>query len=336
MEGAARLPLAQAKTILKIPVLPISYGDAQPLPGRPHRPGGAQGLARGAADHLPCGRCGATAHLVVRSDWGAKPLYDVIAVMKGARAPDQWVVRGNHRDGWVFGAEDPLSGQTALMEEAKSLGALARGGWRPARTIVYASWDGEEPGLLGSTEWAEAHAPELSAKALVYINTDGNNRGFLDAQASYSLRRLVDEAAADVSDPETGATVRARALAHLQVEALAPDASPELKARAKVAADGGDLPTGDLGSGSDYSPFVQHLGIAAINLGFGDEGQSGGVYHSAYDTFEHYDRFGDPGFVYGVALARTTGRLVLRAADADLGPCSSAIWPPPWGRRSRR
>ncbi|MBA3811968.1 MAG: M28 family peptidase [Caulobacteraceae bacterium] len=320
VEGAPRIPLSQAKTILRIPAVPISHGDAR------HFLAGLAGPVapkawRGA---LPItyhvGGKGASAHLVVRSDWSQKPLYDVIAVMKGARAPDQWVVRGNHRDGWVFGAEDPLSGQTALMEEAKALGALAKGGWRPARTIVYASWDGEEAGLLGSTEWAEAHAPELQAKAVAYINTDGNNRGFLDAQASYSLRRLVDEAAADVTDPETGASVRARALAQIQVEALAPDASPELKARAKIAADGGALPTGDLGSGSDYSPFVQHLGIAAINLGFGDEGQSGGVYHSAYDTFEHYDRFGDPGFAYGVALARTSGRLVLRAADADLSP----------------
>jgi N-acetylated-alpha-linked acidic dipeptidase len=220
----------------------------------------------------------------------------------------------------VFGAQDPLSGHTAMMEEAKSLGALAKSGWRPGRTLVYASWDGEEPGLLGSTEWAETHADELRSKALVYINTDDSERGIVGAQASYSLRRLFDQAASDVTDPETGISVRDRAAAVLQVRALADDGSPQGKASAKSVAQGADLPLGDLGSGSDFTPFAQHLGIASVNLGFGGEGQSGGVYHSAYDTFEHYIRFGDPGFVYGVVLAKTAGRLVLRAADADVAP----------------
>jgi N-acetylated-alpha-linked acidic dipeptidase len=206
------------------------------------------------------------------------------------------------------------------MEEAKSIGALAKTGWRPARTLVYASWDGEEPGLLGSTEWAETHARELQAKAVVYINTDGSNRGLLSAEASYSLRHFFDEATAAVTDPETRVSVRDRAIADIQVKALASDASPESKARAKAAAAGGDVPLGDLGSGSDYTPFVQHLGIASINFGFEGEGQSGGVYHSAYDTFEHYAQWGDPGFVYSVVLAKTAGRLVLRAANADLAP----------------
>jgi N-acetylated-alpha-linked acidic dipeptidase len=320
VEGAPRIPLAEAKTILKIPVLPISWGDAQHFLaalGGPVAPKGWRG-ALPLTYHV--GGAGAAAHILVQSNWDQKPLYDVIAVMKGAREPDQWVVRGNHRDGWVFGAQDPLSGQIALMEEAKSLGALAKTGWRPARTLVYASWDGEEPGLLGSTEWAETHAKELQAKAVVYVNTDGNNRGLINAETSYSLRRLFDEAAADVTDPETSVSVRDRAMAAIQVRALAADASPDLKARAKIARDGGDLPAGDLGSGSDYTPFVQHLGIASINLGYAGEGESGGVYHSAYDTFEHFSRFSDPGFVYSVVLAKTVGRLMLRAADADLAP----------------
>ena len=320
VEGAPRLALGEAKTLMHIPVLPISWGDAEHFLaalGGPVAPRGWRG-ALPITYHV--GGAGASAHLMVQSNWNQKPLYDVIAVMRGGREPDQWVIRGNHRDGWVFGAEDPLSGQTALMEEAKSLGALAKTGWRPARTLVYASWDGEEPGLLGSTEWAETHATDLRSKAVVYINTDGNNRGILSAQASYSLRRLLDQTAASVADPETGASVRDRAAAEIQVHALATDASAELKAGAKLLRDGGDLPTGDLGSGSDYTPFVQHLGIASINFGYEGEGQSGGVYHSAYDTFEHYDRFGDPGFAYGVALAKTAGRLVLRAADADLEP----------------
>ena len=319
VEGAPRIPLSEAKTILKIPTIPISYGDAVHFLSALTGPVGPKGW-RGALPITYHVGGGAQAHLVVQSNWDQKPLYDVIAIMPGAKTPDEWVIRGNHRDGWVFGAEDPLSGQTALMEEAKSLGALAKTGWRPARTLIYASWDGEEPGLLGSTEWAETHAKDLQAKAVLYVNTDGNNRGFLEVGASYSLTGLVNDVAADVTDPETGASVRDRATAHLQVAALATDATPEQKAKAKRIADSGDLPMEDLGSGSDYTPFVQHLGVASINLGYNGEGQSGGVYHSAYDTFDHYERFGDPGFVYGVLLAKTTGRLVLRAADADLLP----------------
>ena len=318
--GAPRLAISDAKTILKIPVLPVSWGDAQHFLAALDGPVAPRSWRGSLPLTYHVGGAGAKARLMVESNWDQKTLYDVIAVIKGAREPDKWVVRGNHRDGWVFGAEDPLSGQIALMEEAKSIGALAKTGWRPSRTLVYASWDGEEPGLLGSTEWAETHAAELQAKAMVYLNTDGSNRGLLSVEASYSLQRLVDEAAAAVTDPETGGAVRDRALAEIQVRALAPDAGAELKAHAKIARDGGDLPVGDLGSGSDYTPFVQHLGVASINFGFEGEGQSGGVYHSAYDTFEHYARFGDPGFVYSVTLAKTAGRLVLRAADADVAP----------------
>lgn len=320
VEGAPRIPRAEAKTILKIPVLPISWGDAQRFLAALDGPVAPKGWRGALPLTYHVGGAGAQVHMVVESNWDQKPLYDVIAVMKGSRQPDTWIVRGNHRDGWVFGAEDPLSGQVALMEEAKALGALAKTGWRPARTLIYASWDGEEPGLLGSTEWAETHAKDLQAKALVYINTDGNDRGLLSAQASYSLRRWFDQAAADVPDPETGVSVRDRAIAALQLRALSADASPEAKAEAKSAHDSHRIPVGDLGSGSDFTPFVQHLGIAAINLGFEGEGQSGGVYHSAYDTFDHYDRFGDPGFAYELSLAKTVGRLVLRAGDADTAP----------------
>jgi N-acetylated-alpha-linked acidic dipeptidase len=316
---APRIPIGQARTILKIPVLPISYGDAQHFlaaltgPVAPARFRGALGVT------YRIGPSAAPVRLLVKSDWSSKPLYDVIAVMKGSVEPDQWVVRGNHRDGWVYGAEDPLSGQTAMMEEVKALGVLAKGGWKPRRTLVYASWDGEEPGLLGSTEWAETHAEELRRKAVLYINSDGNGRGFLSVQASYSASGLVNSVAADVRDPQTGVSVRERAVAAIGVRGLAADATEEQKKQARLAA-GGVLPVGDLGSGSDYSPFVQHLGIASINLGYTGEGRSTGVYHSAYDTFEHYDRFGDPGMAYGVALAQTGGRLAMRAADAELAP----------------
>jgi N-acetylated-alpha-linked acidic dipeptidase len=317
---AKRLSLAEAEVLMKIPGLPISYADAQPflaaLSGQV-----APKSWRGALPvtyHVGPGP--ARAHLVLKSDWSLKPLYDVIATMKGQELPDDWVLRANHRDGWVFGAWDPLSGQSVMLEEARSIGALAKTGWRPKRTLVYASWDGEEPGLLGSTEWAETHAAELRAKALLYVNSDSNARGFVQASASYSTQRLIDQAAADVKDPETGVPARRRALAQLQVAGLADGASDQAKRLAKLAAAGGDLPIGPMGSGSDYTPFVQHLGVASVNIEYGGEGEQSGVYHSQYDTYEHFSRFGDPGMRYGVALAETAGRIVLRAANADVAP----------------
>ena len=319
-KDAKRLPLSEAKGIMKIPTLPISYGDAQ------HFLAAIEGQAapRRWRGQLPVtykvGQSAAPVHLMVKSDWSLKPLYDVIAVMKGRERPDEWVVRGNHRDGWVMGAFDPLAGNVAMLEEAKSIGMLAKTGWRPKRTIVYASWDGEEPGLLGSTEWAEAHDAELKAKAVLYVNTDTNGRGVFGAEASYSAQKLVDQVAADVKDPETGASAGQRARAAIQVQALAPDATEEQKRRARAMAAGGDLAIGDLGSGSDYTPFVQHLGIASINFEYGSESEQGGVYHSLYDDFEHFERFGDPTGLYSVAMSQTAGRLVLRAADAEIIP----------------
>ncbi|HEV7158097.1 MAG TPA: transferrin receptor-like dimerization domain-containing protein [Caulobacteraceae bacterium] len=315
--AAPRIPLAAAKTLQRIPAIPISWGEAihflAPL-GGPVAPETWRG-ALPITYHL--GGDGPAVRLKVEANWDRKPAYDVIAVMKGASAPDQWVIRGNHRDGWVFGAQDPLAGQTAMMEEAKAIGGLARTGWRPARTIIYASWDGEEPDLLGSTEWAETHASELQSKAVIYINSDTNDRGFLFAGASYSLRALIEQTAEDVPDPQTGVSVRARALDGVRIATLA---GGHVAKSEHIDA----LPVGDLGTGSDFTPFVQHLGIASIDIGFGGEGQSEGVYHSAYDTFEHFARFGDPGFAYGVVLARTAGRMVLRMADAEVLPFSFA------------
>ncbi|MEO7433414.1 MAG: M28 family metallopeptidase [Dokdonella sp.] len=318
--NAKRLSVANATTVLKIPVMPISYADAQPLLaalGGPVAPGNWRG-ALPMTYHIGPGP--AKVHLAIASDWTRKPVYDVIATMRGAQAPDQWIVRGNHHDGWVFGAWDPLAGNVAMLAEAKAIGALVKTGWRPARTLVYASWDGEEPGLIGSTEWVETHADELKQKAVLYLNTDTNTRGFLSAEGSHSLQHLINQVAADVRDPETGVSVQQRLRAALQVEGFDDSANEESKRVAKLAASGADLPIGGLGSGSDYSAFLQHLGIASINLGYGGEDQQGGVYHSNYDTFEHYERFGDPGFVYGVALAQTAGRIVLRASDAAVLP----------------
>jgi N-acetylated-alpha-linked acidic dipeptidase len=317
---AKRLAIAEAPVILKIPVVPISYGDAQRFLARL---GGrvAPSNWRGA---LPItyhvgGTDGALVHLAVKSDWSLKTIYDVVAVMKGGDWPDQWVMRGNHHDGWVFGAADPMSGHIAMMGEAKAIGALAKTGWRPKRTLVYLSWDGEEPMLLGSTEWAETHAAELKEKALLYVNTDGSGHGFLNAAGSHSLQHLVNRVAAGLTDPETGVSVKARAHARLQVIAAAPGATEAARDNARAAGDPGhDVPIGALGSGSDYTAFLQHLGVPALNLGYGGEGSVGGVYHSAYDTYEYYSRFGDPGFVYSPLLAKTAGRIVLRMADSDL------------------
>jgi N-acetylated-alpha-linked acidic dipeptidase len=319
-KNAKRLAIKDAKNVLKIPVMPISYGDAQPLLAALEGPVAPRNW-RGALPityHLGPGP--AQVHLAISSDWGMKTLYDVIAKIPGAQNPDEWIVRGNHRDGWVFGASDPLSGHVAMLAEAKAIGALLKSGWKPKRTLVYASWDGEEPGLLGSTEWSETHAEELQHKAVLYLNSDGNARGFLGAGGSHSLQRFMNDVATSVKDPETGVTVGARLRAKILVDGSEKSASAEQKKEAKGAASGADFPLEALGSGSDFTPFMQHLGLASLSIEFGGEGEDGGVYHSNYDTFEHYARFGDPQFVYGVAEAQTAGHAVLRIADADVLP----------------
>jgi N-acetylated-alpha-linked acidic dipeptidase len=308
--GAKRLAIRDVKTIMKIPVLPISYAAAEPLlaalGGRVAPASWRGGLP--LTYHLGPGS--AKVHLKVLSDWSQKTLYDVIATMRGSNEPDRWIIRGNHHDAWVFGATDPLAGQVALMAEAEAIGKLHQEGWRPRRTLVYASWDGEEPGLLGSTEWAETHAAELKAKAVLYINSDTNGRGYLGVSGSHGLQHFASEAARDVKDPETGASVLARAVAKEHV------ANYESGAHGNS---GADLELGALGSGSDFTPFLQHLGVNSLDLGF--EGETDyGVYHSAYDSFDHFRRFVDPTFEYGVALAKVAGRLMLRASQAQLLP----------------
>ena len=319
-DGARRLTREAAPTILKIPVLPISYGDAEhflaALEGRVV-PAGWRGSL--AMTYHVGGTDAAKAHIVVKSDWSMKTLYNVVAMMKGSELPDQWVLRGNHHDGWVFGASDPLGGHIAMMAEAKAIGQLVKSGWRPKRTLVYLSWDGEEPMLLGSTEWAETHGAELKKKGLVYINTDGNGRGFLRIEGSHSLEHYVGRVASDVVDPETRVSVDARRRASAMTAGGSAGASERAKEVGKLVADPAkDYPLDPLGSGSDYSSFLQHLGLASLNVGYGGEGSGGGVYHSAYDTWEHHSKFVDPGFAYAGALAKTAGRLVLRMAEADL------------------
>ncbi len=315
---AKRLKIADATNILKIPVLPISYADARPFLEALAGPVGPKGWRGSLPITYHVGPGPATAHLMVKSDWSLKTIYDVIATIKGAQYPDQWVVRGNHHDGWVFGASDPLSGQVALMAEAQAIGALVKQGWKPKRSIVYASWDAEEPMLLGSTEWAETHGDELKRKTVLYINTDGNARGILGAGGSHDFQHLVNQVAADVIDPETNVSIGARLRAAMRVDGAKAAAKPEQIAVAKIAADPDkDFPIEALGSGSDFSSFLQHLGLPALDLGFGGEGDSNGVYHSVYDSYDHHSRFVDPGFVYDALLAKTVGRVVMRAADAD-------------------
>ncbi|HEY6515237.1 MAG TPA: transferrin receptor-like dimerization domain-containing protein [Steroidobacteraceae bacterium] len=318
--GAKHLPIKDAATILEIPVLPISYADATPLLqalGGPLAPPGWRG-ALPITYHIGAGPT--EVHLAVKSHWTFKPIYDVIAVLSGATDRDQWVVRGNHHDGWVFGAWDPLAGTVALMGEAEALGALHRQGWRPGRTIVYASWDGEEPMLLGSTEWVETHARELQQKAVLYVNSDTNSRGFLSVGGSHSMQHLVNEVAAGVTDPETRVSLQRRERASMEIAGAEPNAEPMAKELARLAAQGGDVPMGALGSGSDFSPFIDHLGIATLHVEFGGEGDDAGIYHSRYDSFDHFIRFGDPTFEYEVALAEVAGHIVMRTADAQVLP----------------
>ena len=308
---AKRLALADAKTITKIPVLPISYGDAQPLLAAL---GGAIVPAawRGG---LPItyrfGPGPAKVHLRVMSEWSLKTLNDVIAKMPGTTEADQWVIRGNHHDAWVNGAEDPISGLVAELEEARALGILHKQGWRPKRTIIYAAWDGEEPGLLGSTEWVETHADELAQHAVAYINSDTNGRGYLGIEGSHSLEKFINGVSRDVEDPETKQSVNAR----IKMRTIRNGSKDDKK----EARERDDQRIGALGSGSDYSSFLDHMGIAALNLGYGGE-DNGGIYHSVYDDFYWYTHFSDTSFVYGKALAQTAGIGVMRLADADLLP----------------
>jgi N-acetylated-alpha-linked acidic dipeptidase len=315
--GARRLALSDAVYLTKIPTLPISYGDAQPLLAAlgglmapfdwrgalpiPYRLGGG-----GATPPPP-----AKVHLKVAFNWDTKPLYDVIAKIPGSTFPDEWIIRGNHHDAWVNGAQDPVSGMAPELEEARALGELRKQGWQPKRTIIYASWDGEEPGLLGSTEWVETHEAELRQHAVAYVNTDGNGRGFLTMQGSHSLERFLNGVARDVKDPESGMSVLKRRQAFAVSRGTA-DERREARERA-------DFRIGALGSGSDYTPFIQHAGIASINLSFGDEDQDG-IYHSIYDDLHFYTHYLDTDFAYGRALAQTVGTAVMRLADADVVP----------------
>jgi len=305
--GAKRLDRKDAITIMKIPVMPISYADAQPLLQALTGPVAPPAWRGGLPITYRMGPGAAQVHLHLEFDWKQTPLYNVVATLKGSTLPDEWVMRGNHHDGWVNGAEDPVSGMVAELEEARALGELVKQGWKPKRTIVYMAWDGEEPSLLGSTEYVEEHIADMRAKGVFYLNTDGNGRGTLGAAGSHALERFVTEVAGEVMDPERNVTV-------LQRQRMTEVMNGNADARSAR-----DLRIEALGSGSDFTPFLQHAGVPTLNIGFGGE-DGGGIYHSIYDTFTWYTRFSDTSFVYGKALAQVAGMMVMRVANADLLP----------------
>jgi len=307
-----RLTLKEAKSITKIPVLPISYGDAQPLLAALKGPMAPEDWRGTLPIPYHVGPGPAKVHLKVEFNWDLKPVNDVIAKIPGSVAPDEWIIRGNHHDAWVNGAEDPVSGQAPLLEEARALGMLLKQGWKPRRTIIYCAWDGEEPMLLGSTEWVEAHADELRQHAAVYINTDGNDRGVLSMGGSHTLEQFINGVARDIEDPETKMSVWQRLQLSRIAEAKSADQRKELRQRA-------DLRINALGSGTDFTGFLDHLGIATLDLGYSGEDEQG-IYHSIYDDFYWYSHFSDYDFIYGRALSQTVGTSVMRLADAEVVP----------------
>ncbi len=309
--GAKRLDVKEAKTITRIPVLPISYSDAQPLLAALQGQVAPDAWRGGLPITYHVGPGAARIHLKVTSNWDLKPLYDVIATLKGSD-PSQWVIRGNHHDAWVNGADDPISGQSAMLEEARVLGELHKQGWTPKRTIIYCAWDGEEPGLLGSVEWVETHVDDLRKHAVTYVNSDSSSRGYLSVGGTQDLQGVVAGVAHDITDPEKKISVFERT--HLHAIIQAKDAEEKGKLRKRD-----DLVLGDLGDGSDFTSFQDFAGISSLNVGYGGE-EEGTQYHSIYDDFYWYTHYADPDFVYERALAQTAGSVVLRLADADLLP----------------
>jgi len=303
-DDAKRIKIEDAQTLTKIPVLPISYHDALPLlkalkgPVVPNHWKGALPITY----HIGPGPT--KVRLNLEFNWEMRPAYDVIATLRGSTSPDEWVIRGNHHDAWVHGANDPISGLVAMMEEARAVSELVKKGMRPKRTLMYCAWGAEEQGLLGSTEWVETHAIELKQKAVAYINTDGTGAGYLYAGGSHTLENFFNSITQVVSDPQKNVSLFERR-----------NAIEKLNGRPAWS----HFKLGALGSGSDYSPFFQHLGIASFNMGFGGE-SSGGEYHTMYDSYSHYKRFKDPSFQYGKTLVKVAGRTSLRLANADVLP----------------
>jgi N-acetylated-alpha-linked acidic dipeptidase len=308
-----RISPEQSAQMPKIPVTPLSYHDAWPIlqhlegPDSPREWQGSLPFTY----HVGPGPVRVKMHL--KQDYQFRTLWDVIGRVRGSQSPDEWVVAGNHRDAWVYGAVDPNSGTAAMLETVHGVGALLKSGWKPKRTMIFASWDGEEEGLMGSTEWAEEHESEL-AKAPAYFNVDvGVSGPKFGASSVPSLKQFLRDVAKSVPSPKGGSVYEQWQKADQQSPAEAMGGS-----RRKPAADvSGDVLVGDLGSGSDYSAFQQHLGVPSSDI---TSNGPYGVYHSVFDNFAWFKKFGDPDFVYEQQMARVFGLEALRMADADVLP----------------
>jgi N-acetylated-alpha-linked acidic dipeptidase len=314
-----RISPQQSSQMPKIPVTPLSYHDAWPILqhlGGPDSPREWQG-ALPFTYHVGPGPAKVKMHL--RQDYQFRTLWDVIGRVRGSELPEEWVVAGNHRDAWVYGAVDPNSGTSAMLEAVHGVGDLLKAGWRPKRTLIFASWDGEEEGLMGSTEWVEQHEPEL-ANAAAYFNMDVAVSGSkFGASAVPTLKQFLRDITKVVPSPKGGTVYEAWQKA-AQPDAVSVQSLGETftENRRRPAAPGkGDVPVGDLGSGSDYTAFLQHSGVPSTDMGSsGDYG----VYHSAFDDFAWFKKFADPEFVYVQEMARVFGLEAIRMADADALP----------------
>ena len=305
-KDAKRLAIEDAPTIMKIPVMPISYADALPLLKALEGPVAPDNWKGGLPVTYHVGPGPAKVNLHLEFEWKLRTAYNPVGRIKGSVYPNEWIMRGNHHDGWAQGAADPISGMVSLMEEARAIGELLKTGWKPKRTLIYAGWDAEEPALLGSTEWVEHNRDEIREKMVAYINTDGTGVGFLGVGGSHSLEKFVNEVSAEVLDPVQNISLQERNRARLRVNG---NKDAERK----------DLRIYPLGAGSDYTAFIHHAGVPSLNLGFGGE-SGGGSYHSIFDSYDHYKRFSDGDYKYGTTLAKVNGRLVLRLSESDILP----------------
>jgi N-acetylated-alpha-linked acidic dipeptidase len=308
-----RISPEQSAQMPKIPVTPLSYHDAAPILqhlGGPDSPREWQGSLP-FTYHVGPGPVRVKMHL--KQDYQFRTLWDVIGRVRGSQSPDEWVVAGNHRDAWVYGAVDPNSGTAAMLETVHGVGELLKSGWKPKRTMIFASWDGEEEGLMGSTEWAEQYESEL-AKAPAYFNVDvGVSGPKFGASSVPSLKQFLRDVAKSVPSPKGGTVYEQWQKADQQSPAEATGES-----RRRPAANvSGDVLVGDLGSGSDYSAFQQHLGVPSSDI---TSNGPYGVYHSVFDNFAWFKKFGDPDFVYEQQMARVFGLEALRMANADVLP----------------
>ncbi len=318
-EGGRRLDPRKAEGVPRIPSIPLAYSEARKILDQLEGPGVPDGWQGGLPFTYHVGPGPAKVHLAIAEDYAVRPIWNVIATIEGRERPDEWVVCGNHRDAWTYGAVDPNSGTICMLEMARGIGALVKSGWRPRRTLMLCSWDGEEYGLLGSTEWAEGHADELTHRAVAYVNVDVAVAGKdFRVNGSHALRDVLVEAAADVTVPGRGATVlrewsdKSRQEGRTEWARL----NRERRWRGEPARPF-EPNVAPLGSGSDYTVFEDHLGVPSMDLRF--EGLQG-TYHSMYDDFDYLDRVIDPGYTWHLGLTDLWARVALRLAEAEVAP----------------